>query len=137
MVKKKGGIVLVITDRASQELYNTLSIKGEKIEVHPFSKAQAAVKDCQVDIILLDCNTDVDEGLKILRENKSACPAIPNIFITDISIEGVVLKAFRAGARDFFRKPVDIPELQETVAGLLSVKKLSREKRSPFINSLG
>ena len=135
MGKKPEKIVLVITDGGSQELYDTLSFEGEKIEVHPFSKAPEVVKNCRVDLILLDCNVNVDEGLKILRNNKTSCPAVPNIFITDINLEGVVLKAFRAGARDFFKKPVNIPELRETVEGLLSVKKSSREKRAPFIKN--
>lgn len=131
------GLVLVISDRKNKydEFYRNLSFQGEGIKVHPFSDAPDVVKDCQIDVILLDCNVDIDAGLKLLRENKVACPTIPNIFITDTSFEGVVLKAFRAGARDFFRKPVDIHELQDTVEGLLKVKRISKEKRSPFIKS--
>lgn len=135
MTEKTGGKVLVLTDRRKEKLFSNLTFTDEKIEVYPFSKAQDAVKDCEVDIILLDCNKDIDEGLKILKENKMCCPNIPNIFITDVSLEGVVLKAFRAGARDFFRKPVNISELQHTVEGLLSIKKSCCEKRSPFIKS--
>jgi DNA-binding response OmpR family regulator len=135
MAEKRGGKVLFITDAEKEEFSGTLSFKNEKIEVHHFSKAPDAIKDCQVDLILLDCNADVEEGLKILKENKTSCPNIPNIFITDVSLEGVVLRAFRAGARDFFRKPVNIPELTDTVEGLLSVRKASQEKRSPFIKT--
>jgi AraC family transcriptional regulator len=135
--KKPGGKVLVLTDREKEELFSNLAFTDEKVEVQPFSKAHDAVQDCQVDLILLDCNVDVDQGLKILKENKTSCPNIPNIFITDVSLEGVVLRAFRAGARDFFRKPVNISELQNTVEGLLSIKKSCREKRSPFIKSAG
>ena len=135
MTEKTGGKVLVLTDRAKEDLFSNLSFTDEKVEVYPFSRAQDVVKDCVVDLILLDCNTDVDQGLKILKENKISCPNIPNIFITDVSLEGVVLRAFRAGARDFFRKPVNISELQHTVEGLLSIKKSCREKRSPFIKA--
>jgi AraC family transcriptional regulator len=133
--KKSGGKVLVLTDQEKEELFSNLSFTDEKVEVHPFSKAQDVVPDCHVDLILLDCNVDVDQGLKILKENKTSCPNIPNIFITDVSLEGVVLRAFRAGARDFFRKPVNISELKHTVEGLLSIKKSCREKRSPFIKT--
>lgn len=133
--KKPGGKVLVLTDRGKEKFYSNLFFTDEKIEVHPFSEAQDVLQDCQVDLILLDCNVDVDQGLKILKENKTSCPNIPNIFITDVSLEGVVLRAFRAGARDFFRKPVNISELQHTVEGLLSIKKSCREKRAPFVKS--
>jgi len=135
MTEKQGGKVLVITDGDKEEFSSKLSFKGEKIEVHSFSKAPDAIQDCQVDLILLVCNLDVEEGLKILKENKTSCPNIPNIFITDVSLDGVVLRAFRAGARDFFRKPVNMPELKDTVEGLLSVRKSPQEKRSPFIKT--
>jgi DNA-binding response OmpR family regulator len=137
MAEKTGGKVLVLTDLAKEELFSNLTFTDDKVQVHPFSAAQDVVQDCQVDLILLDCNVDVDQGLKILKENKMSCPNIPNIFITDadVGLEGVVLKAFRAGARDFFRKPVNISELRHTVEGLLSIKKSCREKRSPFIKS--
>ena len=135
MAKKTKGKVVVITDGQQQEFLSTLSFKNEQVEVQPFSRAHDVIKDCLVDLILLDCSSDVDQALQILKENKTSCPNIPNIFITDVSLEGVVLRAFRAGARDFFRKPVNIPELQDTVAGLLFIKKSSREKRSPFINT--
>ena len=130
------GLILIFTDRRSDEFHQGLSFKGERIKVYPIKKAREVVRDCKVDIILLDC-TDVDAGLQLLKENKSMCPNIPHIFLTDVSYEGVVLKAFRAGARDFFRKPVDVQELRSTVEGLLAVKKVSKEKRVPFIKSSG
>ena len=128
------GLILIFTDRKSDEFHQGLSFKGERIKVYPIRKAPEVVRDCRVDIILLDC-IDVNAGLQLLKENKTMCPNIPNIFLTDVSYEGVVLRAFRAGARDFFRKPVDMQELQDTVEGLLQVKKASKEKRLPFIKT--
>jgi len=131
------GMILVMTDckKERREFYQSLSLKDEMVEICAFREAPDAVKECQVDLILLDCSVNVDEALKILKENKAACPNIPNIFLTDVSLEGVVLKAFRAGARDFFRQPVDVRELHDTIEGLLALKRTSREKRSPFIKS--
>jgi AraC family transcriptional regulator len=71
--------------------------------------------------------------LRVHLSGKSSFPGIPNILLTNISFEGVVLRAFRSGARDFFRKPVSVEELRETIAGLLSVKRASRERREPFL----
>ena len=136
MAEKTIGKILVITDGKKEEFSGRLSFKDKKIEVHSFSEANDAIQDCQVDLILLDCTVDVDEGLRILKENKTSCPIIPNIFITDVNLEGIVLRAFRAGARDFFRKPVNIYELQNTVDGLLSAKKSCCEKRFPFIKTI-
>lgn len=133
MTENSGGKVLVLTDLKKEKFFGNISFTNEMVEVHRFSEAPQVVRDCGVDLILLDCNKNIEEGLKILKENKTACPNIPNIFITDVGREGVVLKAFRAGARDFFRKPVNISELQHTVEGILSAKKSCREKRAPFI----
>ena len=129
------GLILIMTDseRGHPEIYRTLSLKDETVEVHAFKEAHDLVKDCMVDIILLDCNVDVDAGLKLLKENKTVCPHVPNIFLSNAKHEGVVLKAFRAGARDFFWKPLDIQELRTTIKGLLKVKRSPQENRSPFI----
>jgi DNA-binding response OmpR family regulator len=135
--KQKSGIILVITDGGYYKSYHNFSIKNRKIEIHPFEEAVDAVKDCQVDLILLDCTVNLEEGLNILKANKTKCPAIPNIFITDISHEDLVLRVFRSGARDFFRKPVNFVELKHTVEGLLAVKTASKETRCPFISSAG
>ena len=136
MFEITSGKILVLTDRGKEEYSGMLSFKDKEIEGYSFSEAHDAIQDCQVDLILLDCNVDVDEGLKILEENKTNCPLIPNIFITDLNAEGIVLRAFRAGARDFFRKPINIAELQNTIERLLSVKKSCREKRFPFIKTI-
>jgi AraC family transcriptional regulator len=67
-----------------------------------------------------------------LKEIKSMHPGIPVVFITDITSEDIILRAFKNGARDFLKKPLNILELQETVLGILSVKKVARERRRPF-----
>ena len=136
MDEKTIGKILVLTDRGEEEYSGMLSFRDEKIEVYPLSEANDVLQDCEVDLILLDCAVDIDVGLKILEENKTNCPLIPNIFITDLNAEGIVLRAFRAGARDFFRKPVNIAELQDTIEGLFSVWKSCREKRFPFIKPI-
>jgi len=59
------GLILIFTDKGYDEFHQTLSFKGEKIKVYPFNKAPVAVKDCEVDIILLDC-TDIEAGLRLL-----------------------------------------------------------------------
>ena len=133
---KPFGKVLIITDGKTEKYPGMLSFKDTSIEVYDIRGADEAVQGCGVDLILLDCSVDIEEGIKILKENKMCCPNIPNIFITAASHEGVVLRAFRAGARDFFRKPVNIAELQGTVEKLLSLRKSCREKRSPFMSTL-
>ncbi len=134
MNEKMPGMILIITDGAYHKSFYPFSIKNKKVKVLTFKDAGNAVKDCQVDLILLDCTVDIEEGLNILRNNKSICPHIPNIFITDINSEGLILKIFRSGARDFFRKPFSVFELKNTVEALLALKKASKEIRFPHLN---
>jgi AraC family transcriptional regulator len=85
-------------------------------------------------LVILDCGFKTGDGIALLSEIKTHYISIPVIFITDVGSEEIVLKAFRNGARDFFRKPLNIFQLQETVLGILSVKKGTRESRRPFTN---
>jgi len=133
-VNEKNGTILILTDGGFPEFYRIPFLKNKKVEIHNFQDTSDIVKHCHIDIVLIHCTADVEAGLNILRNNKAKCPHIPHIFITDIGYEGLVLKVFRSGARDFFRKPVNIFELKDAVEGLLNVKQLSREIRRPFLN---
>jgi DNA-binding NtrC family response regulator len=126
-------VLLVISDAGSREYHHTLAVKNMKIIVTTFKEADEAVRGCRVDIILIDSGSNTEEALQILKKNKSVCPNIPNIFITNTSYEGLVLKVFRSGAYDFFREPVNIIELQETIKGILALKNTAREIRDPLI----
>ena len=133
-VDKKNGIILILTDGGFPEFYRILFLKNKKVAIHNFQDASEILKHCRIDIVLLHCTNDFEAGLNILRNNKAKYPHIPNIFITDINYEGLVLKVFRSGARDFFRKPINNFELKDSVKGLLNVKQSSRESRRPFLN---
>jgi len=128
---EKTVIILVLADAGYPEYYRTLFTKDKKVKIHTFQDSYDVVRHCHFDIILIDCTLDIEAGLDILRNNKAVCPHVPNIFITDIGYEGLVLNVFRSGARDFFRKPVDIFELKDTVNRLLEVKHESQELRIP------
>ena len=137
-LKGKGterNLVLIFADRSDHDFYRGLSFGDQRFKVYPFGKLCNFMKDCQADIILLDCNFEIETGLKSLKYVKAIWPTIPVLFLADISFEEAVLKAFRAGARDFFKKPVNVAELQDTIEGLLTMKRKSKETRSPFITT--
>jgi DNA-binding NtrC family response regulator len=125
-------VLLVIADAGSREYHHTLADQNKNIIVHTFKEADEALRNSHVDLILIDSGSNTEEAIQILRKNKSVCPNIPNIFITNTSYEGLVLKVYRSGAYDFFREPVNIIELQETVNGILALKNTAREIRQPL-----
>ena len=130
-------MVLIIADERDHGFYRTLSFGQKSMEMYPFQRISDCMKNCQADIILLDCNYELESGLTSLRNIKELWPTIPVIFLADISFEELILKAFKNGARDFFKKPVSIPELQDTVKGLLNIRRKSKETRSAFIKIRG
>jgi AraC family transcriptional regulator len=126
------GTVTIVAEKENHELYNSISFEEEKIDICTLGDPADFVRESRSDLIILDCGSHVEKGLQFLKEIKALKPNIPVIYITDRGSEGTVLKAFKTGARDFFKKPVNIPELQKTVKGILSVKKATQEKRHQF-----
>lgn len=125
--------ILIITEKANHELYRRLVLGKEKVNICALKEAIDSINKRSTNVILLDTGFAAERGLRLLKEIKDLYPFIPVIFLTDKGSEDIVLRAFRAGVRDFFRTPVNIQELQDTVTGLLRIKKLSKEKRFPFI----
>ncbi len=130
--KAMQGIIVVIAEKALHEMYYSCPFNGKEIEVCTPKKACDFLKAHQADLILLDCGSEVSRGLGLLEELKAYRPDIPIIFLTDDRSSDVVVKAFRTGARDFIRKPVNIFELRIMIEHLLQIKRASQEKRSPL-----
>lgn len=127
--------VVLISDTNPAEFVSSLNIKGHAVEVHRFAQAPLGVDSCQAGLILLDCEANVKSGLKKLREIKKFCPSIPVIFITAESSEEIIIEAFRLGAKDFFKKPINTIQLKKTIANLLKIRDKSSEKRTPYLVS--
>jgi len=125
--------ILIIAEKTNQGLYRSLAIGRERVKIFRRKEAINSIRKRSTEIILLDAGFAVEKGLRLLKKIKSLYPFIPVIFLTGDESEDIVLRAFRGGARDFFRKPFSIQELQDTIKGLLSIKRSAKEKRSPFI----
>jgi len=126
--------ILVISESATPESYQNLPLDEEIVLVPP-SKALCALLGLKADLILLDCDINNDLGIRLLREIKPRFPDLPIIFITAKSSEELVIEAFRCGARDYHRKPLNLDNFGEIASNLLRVKRSVHEKR--FFMSLG
>jgi AraC-like DNA-binding protein len=71
----------------------------------------------------------------MLREMKQKAPDIPVVYLAGLSSEDAAISAFRAGAREYFKKPVAAWELRAVIQGLLKTKRSSWEKRSAFVRT--
>ncbi len=71
-----------------------------------------------VDLVLLD-HTKESPCFRLLSQFKSSKPSIPVVIMTAQGSEGVAVKAFRQGARDYFNKPLPMDELELTFRNIL------------------
>jgi YesN/AraC family two-component response regulator len=124
--------IVIIAEKDFHRLYRSFSSKGDTVYECIPKESTEVIEKCKADLILLDCGSNVNNGLQLLKDIKARHPGIPVIFLTEVDSEDAVLKAFKTGARDFFKKPVNIFELQETVDGILSLRKSTRESRHPY-----
>jgi len=124
--------ILIIADKGFHKLYRSFANGHYQLFECTYDDSKDAVEKCGADLIFLDCGSDTDKCLETLKNIKSWYPSTPVIFLADPGKEDVVLKAFRLGARDFFKKPVNLDELRETADGILAIKKSSVERRRPL-----
>jgi AraC family transcriptional regulator len=124
--------VLVIADKHSHKFYSTLSLRGEKIRVTSPKDSLMSLKNDGADIVILDSGNDSVRGIKLLKEIKSLSENTPVIMLTDVSSDDIGVKAFKSGVRDYFKKPVNLFELINSIENLLTVKRTSTGKRSTY-----
>ncbi len=125
--------IFVIARKEEHEFYTNLPIRHERIIILPFGESLEILRECDTDMVILDCGTDPETGLKLLCDIKTIRRDLPVLFLTEVSSEEISISAFRKGARDFFKKPVNIFELTGAIENVLKVKRASQERRVPFM----
>ena len=115
--------VVVITDPENLEFYRALPLWDESVELHSTVDYPRNANPLHADLVLIDCGFDDLQGLSILAEIKSHHPAVPVMFLTDAGSEETAVSAFRAGARDYIKKPVNLMELLNMVMEFLEIKR--------------
>ncbi|RPI33505.1 MAG: AraC family transcriptional regulator [Nitrospiraceae bacterium] len=127
MIKKKP--ILIVADAESVKLYRNVFTSDEIIEKHSIGEAAKNFSACELDMVLLDCGFNPEDGLIFLKTIKSFRPSVPVIFLTDVSSENIAISAFRIGAVEYFKKPVNLFSLKDTIGNLLMVKRSERDRR--------
>jgi YesN/AraC family two-component response regulator len=129
--------VLVIAEKHASDFYSSLVLDEEKVENVPLRKSLDFIRNNGADIVLLDCGRNAAKGIDLLGEIKRFAHDIPVIFLTDVGSDGIAVRAYKTGVRDYYRKPVNVLELRNTIVNLLQIKRNSTERREPlpFINN--
>jgi len=84
-----------------------------------------------VDLVFLDIIMPGMDGLEVLRQVKERRPALPVIMVTASGAIDNAIIALRQGADDFFRKPVDLDELDLCVTRVLGKVRVAMRPPPP------
>lgn len=122
---------LIIADEENAGLYRSLPLKGERIEFCAIKDAGDCLSRIKADVLVLDCGYRVWTGLSTLRLIKEAYADVPVVFLTDMSSEDAAINAFKIGAREYFKKPVNMFELKGALERLLSIKRAAENCAVP------
>jgi two-component system KDP operon response regulator KdpE len=131
----KPSTILVVDDEPQirRVLRTTLSAEGYAVvEASNGSEALEKLRSEHPDLILLDVNMPVLDGLQACREIR-ALSEIPIIMLTVRSAEPDKVRALDAGADDYVVKPFGIPELLARMRALL--RRVADEKDFPLLVS--
>lgn len=72
-----------------------------------------------VDLVLLDLGLPDTDGLVVLHHSRVRYPHLPVVVMTGQAPRALETQAYQLGARAFFRKPLALAQLQETIRTIL------------------
>ena len=82
-----------------------------------------------VDLVILDHGTGQD-CTKLLQFLKSVRPSIPVVTVTACGSESLAVSVFRNGARDYFKKPLEMPSFMASVGDALGIRTILKRADS-------
>jgi AraC-like DNA-binding protein len=115
--------VLVFAERNSRPFYASLSLPTVSVTFAPVNPAAFTFTATDMELAIIDCGHKAKAGLATLGEIKRQRPDVPVIFVTAVHSEELVLRAFKLGAREYFRRPFLQQELATAVVKLLGFKR--------------
>jgi PAS domain S-box-containing protein len=122
-VETKGATILVVEDDPGVARLQRRHLERAGYRVLTAATAEEGlqrVRSCGIDLIVLDYKLPSDHtGLEFHEQLKEAGYQLPVIMVTGFSDEATVIKALRAGVRDFVTKSVEyldyLPEATDRV----------------------
>ena len=125
----KEALLLVIAEPQLHDLFRGLSLCG-RVKLAVAESAHALLQEREWDLVLLHSGTPPSSALSLLRRIKSNIPAVPVIFLAETSSEQLAIAAFRFGAKDYHRWPIDMVRLMGIIENLLTLRRRGGEKRN-------
>ncbi|NOQ25757.1 MAG: response regulator [Bacteroidales bacterium] len=120
---KKTCIIVDDNDFARETLADLLSRYAELKIVKSLSNSQTAIKHIAIlkpDIVFLDFNMPVKNGMTVLNEIKELNIKSKIVFVT--AFDEFLIEALKKGVFDYLIKPINIEELNECIHRFLNYK---------------
>ncbi len=127
--------VLIVDDEPAicASLSFALEDEFRVFEAHTAQAALAAVRQKDVDIVLLDLKLGQSDGMEVLQQMKCEKPALVIIMMTAFGSIHSSVAAMKAGAFYYITKPLDMDELRMLLGK--AVEYLGLESRVQYLNS--
>lgn len=122
--------ILVVEDDPSMLLYYKEAFSNKYRILTASSGTNALAYNLEtIDLALIDHNLPDISGVEVIKEMKRRRPSILIILITAYGDEDLAVRSFRAGTKDYVKKPFSYQELQKKIDFFLSLKTVSRDQR--------
>jgi AraC-like DNA-binding protein len=121
--------IILITDRNCSAEFCDLHIPNESVTVIGVGDDLDILREVDPELVLLDCCDPQDRRVRMLEKIKRLRYDLPVIFLADKSSEELVIRVFRAGAREYIKKPVQPEELKSTIMSILKLRRQTPGKR--------
>lgn len=134
-------IILLIADSPPGTLRPAFSEGKQKITLLQTDNPQFSrnfknsIEDPSLEIVVIECTLDDHAGLSHLDEIKKRRTDVPIVYISASGSDHAVNDALRLGARDCFRRPVDLLRFKDRISALLRLKSFTRERRTPLLHA--
>jgi two-component system, NtrC family, response regulator HydG len=131
-MEKRRETILLVDDDAAHRIMLKANLGGEGYlirEVADGDQVLPLLREIEIDLIILDMKMARMDGISTLALLLQAGYTVPVILLTAFSSVDSAVEAMKKGAFDYITKPVDIGELQLTIARALNFRGLQEENR--------
>jgi two-component system, OmpR family, response regulator CpxR len=111
-----------------------IDVLAERLEARDFTASKAysgdealgVIREKEVDVVLLDVQMPVKDGVSVLREIKAFNPLVEVIMLTGHSTVESAVEGMKIGAYDYLLKPTETKDLVEKL--VLAYKRKSEQE---------